>query len=216
METQAQNPTTVKEPAQTQVQTQTTHQTTASQFDPSSLSPEAMAWVDRQRTQAAQTARENTRKNLLKDESFLAEVRQSMQPQVQQTIEQQMQGQISDLNKRLAVSEVTRILSGANIPNDQMSTYVELFADEDIDKSIGRATNFVSAFTTSLKAYKDAQQQQAVQNMTTPQTAVTSVSEQQALQARLDEARKNTNPRVRDVYVSSIIREASEKGIILK
>lgn len=172
--------------------------------------------MDRQRTQAAQTARENTRKNLLKDEAFLDQVRQSMQPQVQQTIEQQMQGQISNLNKRLAVSEVTRILSGANIPNEQMSTYVELFANEDIDKSIERATNFVSAFTTSLKVYKEAQQQQAVQNMTTPQTAATSVSEQQALQARLDEARKNTNPRVRDVYVSSIIREANEKGIILK
>lgn len=180
------------------------------------MSPEALAWVDRQRTQAAQTARENTRKNLLKDESFLSQVRQSMQPQVQQTIEQQMQGQISNLNKRLAVSEVTRILGSANIPNEQIQTYVDLFASEDIDSSIARANSFVSAFTTSLETYRQAQQQQAVQNMTTPQTAATSVSEQQALQARLDDARKNTNPRVRDVYVSSILREASEKGIILK
>lgn len=172
--------------------------------------------MDRQRTQAAQTARENTRKNLLKDESFLSQVRQSMQPQVQQTIEQQMQGQISNLNKRLAVSEVTRILGGANIPNEQIQTYVDLFASEDIDSSIARANSFVSAFTTSLETYRQAQQQQAVQNMTTPQTAATSVSEQQALQARLDDARKNANTRVKAVIISSIMREASEKGITLK
>lgn len=196
-------------------QTQQTQQTTTNQFDPKTLSPEAMAWVDRQRTQASQTARANARKDLLKDESFLNEVRKSMQPQVQQTVEQQMQGQISDLNKRLATSEVMRILSGANIPAEQMTTYVELFANEDIDASIQRATNFVSAFTTSLQTFRDAQQQQAVQNMTTPQTSSSSVSEQQALQARLDEARKSTNFRSRDVLISSIIREASEKGITL-
>lgn len=138
-----------------------------------------------------------------------------MQTQVQQTVEEQMQSQISQLNKRLATSEVTRILSSAKIPQEQMPTYIELFVNEDIDASIQKATNFVSAFTTSLQSMKEAQQQSDIRNMTTPATASVSVSEQQALQARLDEARKNINFRARDVLISSIMREASEKGIKL-
>lgn len=151
----------------------------------------------------------------MKDESFLNEVRKTMQTQVQQTVEEQMQSQISQLNKRLATSEVTRILSSAKIPQEQMPTYIELFVNEDIDASIQKATNFVSAFTTSLQSMKEAQQQSDIRNMTTPATASVSVSEQQALQARLDEARKNINFRARDVLISSIMREASEKGIKL-
>lgn len=151
----------------------------------------------------------------MKDESFLNEVRQTMQTQVQQTVEQQMQSQISQLNRRVATSEVTRILSGAKIPTEQMPTYIELFVNDDIDASIQKATNFVSAFTTSLQSMQEAQQQSDIRNMTTPPTASNSVSEQQALQARLDEARKNINFRARDVLISSIMREASEKGITL-
>lgn len=213
----------MENPAQTTqvnptVQTTEPNPTTPVQtaFDPNTLSPEAKAWVDRQRTQASQTARANARKELLKDESFLNEIRQSMQPQVQHSVEEQMQGQITALNKRLANSEVTRILQSANIPTEQMATYVELFATEDIDTSIQNATNFVSAFNTSLQTFKQMQQQQAIQSMPTPQTASTSVSEQQALQARLDEARNNLNPRLRDIAISAIMREASEKNITLK
>ena len=214
-EIQNQTNQTAEAQIQTESQTQSQHQSNASQFDPSTLSPEALAWVDRQRTQASQTARANARRDLMKDESFLNEVRQTMQTQVQQTVEQQMQSQISQLNRRVATSEVTRILSGAKIPTEQMPTYIELFVNDDIDASIQKATNFVSAFTTSLQSMQEAQQQSDIRNMTTPPTASNSVSEQQALQARLDEARKNINFRARDVLISSIMREASEKGITL-
>lgn len=194
---------------------QASNHTPASQFDPSTLSPEAMAWVDRQRTQASQTARANARKDLMKDETFLAEIRNAMQPQVQKTMEEQMHDQIESLNKRLAQSEVKGILTSAGIPAEQIQNYVDLFADGDIDGSIQRTNNFVSVFKTSVQSMMDAQHQQAVREMPTPQTSATSVSEQQALQARLDEARKNTNFRTRDVLISSIMREASEKGITL-
>lgn len=191
-------------------------QTINNPFDPSTLSAEALAWVDRQRTQASQTARANARKDLLKDEKFLNEVRSNMQPQVQQTVEQQMQAQMSAMSKRLSTSEVSRILTNGGIPNNQLDAYVEMFASEDIDSSIQRATNFVSTFNTTLQSMRDVQQQQAIQNMTTPHTSSVSVSEQQTLQSRLDEARKNTTFKGRDVFISSILREASEKGIILK
>lgn len=172
--------------------------------------------MDRQRTQASQTARANAKKELMKDPNFLNEVRRGMQEDVQHTVEQGMQEQIASLNRRVATSEVSRILAGANLPQEEMQSYVEMFANEDIDGSIQRATTFVSTFNNSLQRVRDAQQQQAIENMPTPQTSATSVSEQQALQARLDEARKNTNFRSRDVMVASILREAGEKGIILK
>lgn len=151
----------------------------------------------------------------MKDETFLAEIRNAMQPQVQKTMEEQMHDQIESLNKRLAQSEVKGILTSAGIPAEQIQNYVDLFADGDIDGSIQRTNNFVSVFKTSVQSMMDAQHQQAVREMPTPQTSATSVSEQQALQARLDEARKNTNFRARDVLISSIMREASEKGITL-
>ena len=194
---------------------QTGNHTPASQFDPSTLSPEAMAWVDRQRTQASQTARANARKDLMKDESFLAEVRNTMQPQVQRTVEEQTNEKITSLTRRLAASEVKSVLTAGGIPADKIQECVDMFAGDDIDESVRKASNFVSMLTTSVQSMVDAQQQQAVRNMPTPQTSATSVSEQQALQSRLDEARKNTNFRARDVLISSIIREASEKGITL-
>ena len=184
-------------------------------FDPSTLSPEALAYVDRERTRASQTARANARKELMKDESFLNEVRQGMQTQVQQTVEEQNQMQIKALTRKLAVSEVSRVLSDANLPSDQLESYVNMFVTDDIDKSVELASNFVSLFNTSLQNAKEAQQISAVQNMTTPQSAVATVSEQQALQARLDEVRKNASFRSKDVQISAILREAQQKGITL-
>ena len=189
---------------------------TAPVFDPSTLSPEALAWVDRQRTQASQTARANAKKELMKDQNFLNQVRQGMVQEVQTTVETGMEEKINALMLRTATSEVSRILENAGIPREQMQTYIDLFVSNDIDGSIEKATNFVSAFTTSLQSLKDAQQKHDIVNMTTPQTARATVSEQQALQARLDEARKEQSWRSRDVRIAAIMREASEKGITLK
>lgn len=218
MPNQTTEPTAVNnQQNQTQTQTQAqNNQTTASQFDPSTLSPEALAWVDRQRTQASQTARANARKDLMRDDSFLNEIKQGLKPQVQQSVEDTMQEQVNNITKRLSVSEVSRVLEKGGIPQEQMSLYVDMFAGSDIDQSVQRATDFVSALNKTLQTKMEAKQVQAVQNMTTPQSSATSVTEQQVLQNQLDAARKEPNFREREVRMAYIRRVAQEKGITLK
>lgn len=189
-----------------------TNQTTNNvQFDPSTLSPEAMRWVDQQRTQASQTAR----RNLMKDEGFLNELRTQMQPQVQKTVEEQTQERMSALEKMVSTAQVGSILSKAGIPDEQISDYVSLFATSNIEESVEKATNFASVFANTVQSRVDAQQQQALVNMTTPTAPITQVTDQDSLQARYDEAKKDTSY-MRGVKISQIMREASEKGITLK
>ena len=189
----------------------TNHQTTASQFDPSTLPPEALAWVDRQRTQASQT----TRRNLMRDESFINEMRTQLQPEVQRTVEEQNQDRINALEKMVAESRVNELLSRAGIPDEQISQYTDLFATSNIEESVSRATNFVSLYQNTVQLNQQVAQAQAVVNMTTPQAPQNTITEQDSLQAEYDEAKKDTSY-MRDVNMARIQRIASEKGIILK
>ena len=90
-----------------------------------------------------------------------------------------------------------------------------MFASEDIDKSVEMVNTFVSSFNNTLQSRIDKQHQEEIQTMTTPQTAAATVTEQQDLQAQLDEARKDTSF-MKNVRISAIYRTASEKGITLK
>lgn len=205
---------------QTQVQNnQQTQQNQTQQnnfvFDPNNLPPEFARYVDQQRTQASQTARANAKKELLKDENFLNEVRGTVTPQVEKTTEQKFHDQLSALSLRTSKSEVRNILSQAGIKGDEALPYIDMFATEDIESSVEKATNFVSAFNNTIKSRMDKKQQEDLQNMTTPQVNPNTVTETENLQAQLDEARKDTSF-MKNVRISAIMRTASEKGIILK
>lgn len=184
-------------------------------FDPNNLPPEFAKYVDQQRTQASQTARANAKKELMKDENFLNEIRGTVTPQVEKTTEEKFHDQLMALSLRSSKSEVENILYRAGIKGEEAQTYVDMFATEDIEGSIDKVTKFVSAFNNTLQSRMDKKHQEDIQNMTTPQTTSTTVTEQQDLQAQLDEARKDTSY-MRSVRISAIMRAASEKGITLK
>ena len=195
---------------------------TNSQFDPNTLSPEAMAWVDRQRTQASQTARANARRDLMHDESFLAEVRNGMMPQVQQQANDSYGERISNLeaslrnaNIRAAQSEVRSILSPLGLPEQAMSTYVNLFATEDMTNSVEQANGFVTAFNNSLQNKMTQQTQQAMNTMPTPSQSATSMSEATLLQQQYDNLRKTPDNPMKAAQMSSLIRMAASKGVTL-
>lgn len=205
---------------QTQVQNnQQTQQTQVQQnspvFDINNLPPEFVRYVDQQRTQASQTARANAKKELMKDETFLNEIRGTVTPQVEKTTEQKFHDQLMALSLRNSKSEVENILYRAGIEGEEAQTYVDMFATEDIDASIEKATKFVSAFNNTLQSRMDKKQQEDLVNMTTPQAGSNPVTEKDELQAQLDEARKDTSF-MRSVRISAIYRAASEKGITLK
>lgn len=205
---------------QTQVQNnQQTQQTQVQQnspvFDINNLPPEFVRYVDQQRTQASQTARANAKKELMKDETFLNEIRGTVTPQVEKTTEQKFHDQLMALSLRNSKSEVENILYRAGIEGEEAQTYVDMFATEDIDASIEKATKFVSAFNNTLQSRMDKKQQEDLVNMTTPQAGSNPTTEKDELQAQLDEARKDQSF-YGPVKVSSIMRIASEKGITLK
>lgn len=150
----------------------------------------------------------------MRDEEFLNQVRGTLQPQVQKTVEEQMQDQMRTMSERLAASEVRQILISGGIGADQVDSYIKLFANQDIEESMQRATDFVSAFQNTLQAQLTQQQAQALVNMTTPQAQANAMTDKDTLQAQLNEARKDRSY-MREVRISAIMREASEKGIQL-
>lgn len=182
------------------------------EFDIHNLPPEFQRYLDQERTRASQTARANARKELAQDQEFIAQVRSGFEQEVNHTVEEQIQV----LNKRISSGDVRNILMQGGINDvEDLQYYTDLFASEDIDGSVEKAKSFVSRYNKSLQDRMDEKQQQSVRNMDTPATNPSTVNEKDSLQAQLDEARKDTSY-MRAVRISSIMRQASEKGITLK
>lgn len=214
MENQTQQNQTTQQASQnqqTQVNQPTPNQNNV-EFDVHNLPPEFQRYLDQERTRASQTARANARKELAQDQEFISQVRSGFEQEVNETVETQ----IKALNKRIASGDVRNVLMQGGITNaEDLQYYTDLFASEDIDKSVENATSFVSRYNKSLQDRMDEKQQKAVKNMTTPSTNPSTVDDKTSLQAQLDEARKDTSY-MRGVKISSIMRQASEKGITLK
>lgn len=182
------------------------------EFDIHNLPPEFQRYLDQERTRASQTARANARKELAQDPEFIAQVRSGFEQEVNHTVEEQIQV----LNKRISSGDVRNVLMQGGINDaEDLQYYIDLFASEDIDGSVEKAKSFVSRYNKSLQDRMDKKQQQSVRNMDTPATNPSTVNEKDSLQAQLDEARKDTSY-MRAVRISSIMRQASEKGITLK
>lgn len=182
------------------------------EFDIHNLPPEFQRYLDQERTRASQTARANARKELAQDQEFISQVRSGFEQEVNNTVE----GQIRALNKRIASGDVRNVLMQGGITNaEDLQYYTDLFATEDIDGSVEKATSFVSRYNKSLQDAREKTQQKAVRNMQVPGANASTVNDKDSLQAQLDEARKDTSY-MREVRISAIMRQASEKGITLK
>ena len=182
------------------------------EFDIHNLPPEFQRYLDQERTRASQTARANARKELAQDQEFISQVRSGFEQEVNNTVE----GQIKALNKRIAGGDVRNVLMQGGITNaEDLQYYTDLFATEDIGGSVEKATSFVSRYNKSLQDAREKTQQKAVRNMQVPGANASTVNDKDSLQAQLDEARKDTSY-MREVRISAIMRQASEKGITLK
>lgn len=182
------------------------------EFDIHNLPPEFQRYLDQERTRASQTARANARKELSQDQEFISQVRSGFEQEVNETVETQ----IKALNKRIASGDVRNVLMQGGVTNaEDLQYYTDLFATEDIDGSVEKATSFVSRYNKSLQDAREKTQQKAVRNMQVPGANASTVNDKDSLQAQLDEARKDTSY-MREVRISAIMRQASEKGITLK
>lgn len=199
----------------TQTQTGETQVQQSNVFDPNNLPPDFARYVDQQRTQASTTARENARKELMRDESFLGEIQANLQPQVQKTLEQQMEENLRASRIERANARVERLLVQAGISDEDVQTYLDVLVNDDIEGSVQKATAFISTFNKTLESRLSVQQQQSLEQMTTPQTSGTTVTEKDRLQSAYDDAKKDNSPR-KGIKMAQLVREAQEKGIILE
>lgn len=184
-------------------------------FDVNNLPPEFARYVDQQRTQASQTARQNARTELMNDETFLNEMRGNLQPEVQKTVQEQMADTLRDLNLERSTLKVESILSKAGINEEDIPTCLKMLVSENIDESVEKANAYVSTVSKLVEGALTKKQQEELQTMTTPQINTNSVTEQDRLQSLYDEAKKDTSAK-KGIRMSQLQREAQEKGIILK
>ena len=151
------------------------------------------------------------------DEGFLNEVRTGMQGQVQQTVEEQLAQLRRETQIDRASAKVERILAPVISDDADRETYLSMLVTEDVNASVQRANDFVATFTKSVENSVKAQTKAQMNTMTTPQTAKSTVTDQERLQSQLDAVRKEIGqPAKKAAKISAIMREAQEKNIILK
>lgn len=158
----------------------------------------------------------------MKDESFLSEVRNNMLPGVQQQAQSTVEERITSLENSLkqantmtSRARVEAILSPLGLAEQAMNIYVDMFATDNIEDSVQKATGFVTAFNQSLDSKITQKTQQAMNTMPTPMSQ-TPVSEATTMQDAFDKLKKSNMPSMRkQSEMARMIREAASKGINL-
>lgn len=158
----------------------------------------------------------------MRDETFLSEVRNNMLPGVQQQAQATVEDRIATLensvkqaNTMTSRARVEAILSPLGLAEQAVNIYVDMFATENIEDSVQKATSFVTAFNQSLDSKITQQTQQAMNTMPTPMSQ-TPVSEATTMQDAFDNLKKsNMSVMRKQSEMARMIREAASKGINL-
>lgn len=128
-------------------------------FDPTTLSPEALAWVDRQRTNASKTARKNAKEELLKDPEVLKDIERRANMTAEEKIKLQEDILIAK-QREIALKEnsfiVRDAISGLGLDHDAQSYITNLLVKEDADITGKETKLFVDTFDKLVNAKVDA------------------------------------------------------------
>lgn len=140
-------------------------------FDPSSLSAEAKAYVDKQRTNASKTAAKNAREKLMNDDSFISSIRQRIEEENALSVEEKLQQEKDSLNKReneLLLKENTIVTVGSlmehGMSKEQADNLATVLTVTDGKISASNVDTFLTIFDDAVKAAVTAREQQLIQN----------------------------------------------------
>ena len=140
------------------------------EFDPSSLSPEAIAYMnseaDKRVTSASKTAAENAKKKLMLDEEFRNTLKSEIEANNNLTVEQKLEAQRLEIettkqNLALQMNELTvkNKLIESGLKLDEITNVIDVLVNVDPERSIANADKFVSTLEalTSDRVEKEKQ-----------------------------------------------------------
>lgn len=160
-------------------------------FDPSTLSPEIMAWVDRQRTQASQTAYQNATEKLKKDDNFINDIRKQLEDEAKLSAEEKLRierDKLESERKSIAMEKNTvkalRKLVSEGITQEDAEEILGMLVTSDETETMERVDKYVTKFNRLLDARLTAEKAELLKGMTQPSSTSTS---NEMTQAKFDE-----------------------------
>lgn len=194
-------------------------------FDPSTLSEEALAYInselDRARTQASKTARKNALKDASDDPDVVAAIRERIEEEARLSVEERLDKQRKELEaQRLTIEqekqeaaklhnrfEAKAKLLENGVPKEDIDYYCDLLTTADAEATHAAVDAFVEKFNATIGAVETRIKTEI--NATTPTPSNGGDVNGADLVARYETAMKSGDT----VSVVAITREAAEKGI---
>ena len=146
--------------------------TTPQEITWDSLSEDMKRFIDKERTKASQTSRENAKK----DPKFLEEVRKSIEPEIQLTTEQRLQARLDEFAIRANKMEAMETLRKSGLGDEAIQSMIEDaeldIVSPDRDKTLARVSKLGELFKSTLAKTMEDQARKATANIQTPKSGV--------------------------------------------
>lgn len=191
------------------------------EFDVTTLSPEALAFIekekDRARTQASETARKNALEKAKNDPEIEKVIRERIEAEARMTEEDKWKAKMDEVAREKAQLDLKdnrfdakSLLIEKGVPAGDIDYYCDLLVTANKEETHKRVEDFVAKFTASIDNVAEVIKKDIHGNTPKPSGNVPE-STQASLEGRLATAVKNGD----SVSVVQIVREAAEQGIIL-
>ena len=140
-------------------------------FDPKTLSPEALSYIDQQRTNASKSAAVNAKNKLMKDESFLTSLKEQIEIDQNLTVEEKMRLKELDfvqkaekLTLRENTLSTTKSLLEHGMTSESADALASLLTTTDADISVKNVDTFTTLFDEALRVSTEKATQDLLQN----------------------------------------------------
>lgn len=186
-------------------------------FDPKDLSPEALRYLDQQRTQASKTASEKARAKLESDPEFVRTMRERIEAENNLTLEEKLAEKNKEISEREALINIRDnkitvkeklITSGISADSEGFEALLETVTTSDQAQSLKNAETIVSIMDKIIKTSVDKAKTELLQGGFNINTGDGKSS---SWQQQYDDAKKAGNT----ALVISLKRKAAAEGVIL-
>lgn len=197
-------------------------------FDPSTLSEDALAYInselDRARTQASKTARKNALKEASDDPEVVASIRERIEEEARMSAEERLEKQRQVFEKEKQEIEQSKLelakehnrfnaksaLLEKGVPAEDIDYYCDLLVTADAEATTERVNSFVEKFNVTIGSVEERIKKDIHSKTPTPSNGGDTASSAD-LVSRYQTAAKSGDT----VAVVNITAEAAQKGITL-
>ena len=186
-------------------------------FDPTTLSPEIQKYIDQQRTNASKTSAENARKKAITDPEIVKSIREQVEKEANQTVEEkniQREKDLLETEQRLSIrqnkldAKERLVTSGFN--GLESDSILDVIATSDSEITLANTDMLIDAIGTIVAARVAKEKETLLQGGFDVQSGGSDTTK--TLQMQYDEAKKNNNT----LSKIKIKREAMNKGVTIQ